>query len=329
MAKDELFFVETADQDEIDEIERQIQQRRLAVYSKDALKAGMEVDRIVVLHDDFQKAVKAFDRMFQLSREFSMPQGGILVGEHGSGHKALCRWFEDRVPGSGLYSAGHGFLRVNMSGAPSVGQLVASLLRRCGYPFYKGSEAQLTMRRDIVRDLIDAKGTRLIYFGNAHRMVAQGPSTRTGDEYRYNPNVVDFIGELMDETRVAVVLGGSDRLDKLLQASTQLGKRLTVRMELRRFQPDRNWRALVRAFVTECKVCDLGFVDTDAEAKRLHTMTKGCIQELKRVLTEAVMIATQKRATRIDESHLREAIDVISGFAHLLTNTYGAPNRPA
>lgn len=321
MAKEECLFTATRDEDEIDQLDREIEQRRIATYSKEALKIAGELDRMLIRHDDFRESLDALSRLFQISREFNIPQGGWLIGEPGTGHKTVYGQFESTLPRSSLFAAGFGCLKVTLRGAPSLGQLTASFLRLYDYPFYRGTEAQLCFRWPIVKELIQTKGTRLIYFHNAERLLRHSGHTRTGS-LQYSRPVIDAISELMDDLRVAIVLGGSEALDRLREVSPELAARLTVRLHLRVFGPDRHWRGLLKAFATRFTAVNLQFIDSDPEAKRLHHVTGGRMVHLKRLLVEAVLIAVQEKKATVDGEVLRRALRLVSGFAGQATNPY-------
>jgi hypothetical protein len=329
MAKEQILFTTTRDEDEIDEVDREIEQRRLLMYPKEALKIGGELDRLLILHEDFGNSLTAFDRLFQVAREFNIPQGGWLIGDPGTGHKTLYRQFESTLPKSTLFAPGFGCVRVTLRGAPSLGQLAASLFRRYDYPFHRGTETQLCNRWPIALELVQTKGTRLIYFHNAHCLVGYAGHTRSPGGLHYNRPVVDAICELMDETHVAVVLGGSELLDRLRELSPELESRLTVRMRLRTFDPDAQWRGLLKAFATRFVPVSLKFIDCDPEAKRLHQLTAGRIVHLKRLLVEAVLIAVQQKSAAIDRDIMRRAVDLVGGFAGLRANPYCAKPQNA
>lgn len=321
MAKEDLLFTQTADDDHIDEIDRLLAARRLTTYSPGALRVGVELDQLAVLHADFDSALKGLDRMFQLSKEFSMPQGGILVGNPGSGRRTLVSFFENTLPRSQLFAPGFGCVSLRISRAPSIGQLVQGLLRRYDYPFHKGTESRLSMRRNIAFDLVNAKGTRLISIFNAHHLMSPSGPSKSG-HVQYDANVVDFICELQEVSKAAVLLCGNQRLDELIAAEPELKSRLSVRMELRQFKANASWLGLLRTISKDFKTMDITLIKDAAQAKRLHSLTQGNLRDLKRVLIEAVLLAAQGGAKAIAETHLQKAVEVIKGFAHQVTNPY-------
>lgn len=319
MAKERILFAETPSQDEITSEEHADLARRIATYSKTALQVGLKIDRIVAKHTAFDQALGALDRIFQIAPEVNMAHGAILVGGSGCGKKEVARYFEKTLPRSTLFSPGLGCVRVGLT-APSTGQLVGRLLRRYSYPFASGSESQLLNRRDILLDLVRAKGTRLIILENAQNLIYQGAHTRK--QMCFNTAAISFICELMDEARVGIVLSGHTVLDRLLDLSNDLGSRVAVRLELKQFDANADWRGVVRAFAKSCNWFDLSFIDTDVQAKKLHDATKGCMRDLKRLITEVVLVAAHEGAECVGEQHMQKAFDAAYGFATLRTNPY-------
>lgn len=89
MTKENHKFDVTADFEKIDLEERETLSRRIQTYSVDALKEGLPASKILVQHSLFNEGLKALDRVFQLSKEVTMPHGLSIVGPTGVGKSAL------------------------------------------------------------------------------------------------------------------------------------------------------------------------------------------------------------------------------------------------
>ena len=301
--------------------EQRLAARRMQEYSKEALRIGLVVDRIFVKHDRFGLALAAFDRVFQVATEFEMPHGFRLIGPPGSGKSAIFRYFRDSLPRSSLFAAGFGAVGVRVGKRPTAGQLVRALLRAYRYPFKSGGAATVYGRRGIVFDLVQEKGTRVVFLDEAHHLLTQ---PRRSEQPDAEPEATDFLRELVDTARVGLVLSGTDVLDRLHSVDAHLHDRVPGRYALCHFPYDRNWRGLLRGFRKQCAEFDLSLLDDDQEARRLHTACAGSLRRLKRLLTEAVLIAVTARLTRLDAATLGLAFAAIQGADALEIDPYVA-----
>ena len=68
-------------------------QRRIFMYSKDALRIAASIDPIIVNHPRFVKGIQALDRIYQLAHELKLPQGIRIIGPTGSGKTSLVNYF--------------------------------------------------------------------------------------------------------------------------------------------------------------------------------------------------------------------------------------------
>jgi hypothetical protein len=321
MSKETHDFCAVANYEELEAEDAAIRQRRIETYSVQALQVGLKVDQITILHTAFKDGLAALDRVFQIAPQVRMPHGIRLVGPTGSGKTALARYFEESLPRSTLFEQGFGCLRVRISTTPSAGHVVASLLRRCCYPFTRGSERRAHWQQDLAFDLVRAKGTRLIIFEQAHRLI----DAQRGGRYSRDSNpgtAAAVICDLIDEVPVGVVLTGQDSLARLADTEPELESRISSGYALSDYAADTQWSGIVRGFVKQCTWFDLGGIATDAQVKLLHLACRGNLRALKRLLTETVLVAAQAGARAADGEHLREAFARVNGKSTTATNPY-------
>lgn len=324
MAKD-ILFSETPRYDEFDPEDVELERRRMATYSRESLRVGLAVDRIIVQYTQFKDTLQGLDRIFQLARDSTMPQGGVLIGHPGAGRRSVCRFFQESLPRSDLFAPGFGAIRIRLGPPATIGQVVQRLLRGLEYPFYRGNEAQLQMRGSIVIDQLIAKGTRLLMVTGGEQLLLPGNSNKTGEAYRYNRNVVEYLMEVQDETNIGIVLAGDERVDTLREAARELKSRLTVRMELTPFKPDRIWAGFIKGFV-KLSPFDLGLrPDDPVQMRRLNTESKGNARDFKRLATEVALIASHEGRKAATDSDWSRAQVAIRGFAHKTTPVLGSP----
>lgn len=297
----------------------EIQQRRIAFYSVDALRAAIAIDKIYLSHPDFKRSLNAMDRIFQLSREMDMAQGMLLSGPTGVGKTAVFKYFRDSLPASNLFAPGYGALGLRCPKRPTVGFFVGALLRAYKYPFSNGSEKQLYARREIVFDAIEEKKTRLMFIDESGGLL--NARTETSTQYG-ETDVSDFIREMIDRCRMGVVLATPSPIDSLDELDSGLASRLTVRQTLREFKPDVEWLGVLSAFTKQCNSYDLSFIQTPVIANDLHKATNGNLRMLKRFMVEAVLIGVDSGKMALDQEIFATAFDLIFGNSGGRTNVF-------
>jgi hypothetical protein len=321
MSKESSDFCAVPHYDELDPEDAAIKQRRIETYSTATLNIGLRLDKVTVLHKAFTSGLAAFDRVFQIAPQVRMPHGLRLIGPTGSGTTALARYFEESLPRSTLFDQGFGCLRIGIGTTPSAGHVVASLLRRCGYPFARRSEKRAHWQQDIAFELLRAKGTRLIVFDNAHRLV----DAQEGRRFAHDSNpsaAAAAICDLMDQVEVGVVLSGRESLKQLPDLYPELAGRMPGCYALHDFVATEEWRGVVRGFIKHCTWFDLSRLDTEVLVKLLHLATGGNLRALKRLLTETVLVAVQAQAEVAQAEHMAEAFARVHGPASAARNPF-------
>jgi len=199
--------------------------------------------------------------------------------------------------------------------------MVRAFLRAYRYPFKNGGGSTVYARSGLVFDLIREKGTRLIFVDEAHNLMRQ---LKRRDQADDEPEVTDFLRELIDTTKVALVLSGTDLLDSLRSVDSHLHDRVTGRHALAHFDAGVKWRGFLRAMYKKAQSFDLSVIDSKEEADRLHAATAGNPRSLKRLVTEGVLVAADSGKPSLDTESLAKAFQIVFGGDTLLRNPYVA-----
>lgn len=298
--------------DEPDESELEDLERRLQIYSVEALRTGSVVDKIFVRHPDFERAITALDRLFQLGLEFDVPQGVRLIGQPGTGKSAAFSYFKKSLPGSSLYSSGAGAIGARLQRTPVTGRVIATLFQAIDYPFASGSAKRMFDRRGILYEAIRSKGTRLIWIDEAHHLMLE---RHVRDNVPHETETAEFLREMMDETRTSLVLAGSSDLHKLDVLVPALASRVAGIEQMREIPDGANWAGFIRAFADACSSYDVGFIKTPEIMRRLYMATKGNMRSFKRLLVEAVLIAVDAPSLQLNKDILSKAYKETAGSA--------------
>ncbi|WP_411878565.1 TniB family NTP-binding protein [Polaromonas sp. YR568] len=296
---------------EFDMEEQGISERRVHTYSEHALKMGLPIDRLFVNHPGFADALSGLDRVFQLATEVDMPHGLKLSGPPGSGKTSLLRYFQRSLPPSSLFSQGLGAVYVRVPKRPNMGYLVGALLRQYGYPVRRSSPDALEARINVLLEAIRQKGTRMIMFDEAHNLASLLNKPAMGGQ---GTSTTDFIRMLMDEARVGVVLAGSN-LEDIRQLDDALQSRVVGEFQLVDFPYDKYWLGLLKRFVIQCDWFNLQILMARDIGLKLHECTCGNLRALKRLITEAVLVAAHKGAEAVEIGHLKLAYTMVYGGA--------------
>jgi energy-coupling factor transporter ATP-binding protein EcfA2 len=288
---------------EFDMEEQSISERRVQTYTEHSLKMGLPIDRLFVNHPGFAAALSGLDRVFQLATEVDMPHGMKLTGPSGSGKTSLLRYYQRSLPPSSLFAQGLGAVYLRVPKRPSVGYLAGALLRQYGYPVRRSSPDALEARISVLLEAIRQKGTRLIMFDEALNLSSLLNKPAVGGQ---GTSTTDLIRMLMDEARVGVVLAGSD-LEEIRQLDDALQNRVVGEFQLGEFPYDKYWLGLLKRFVIQCDWFDLQILmDRDISLK-LHECTCGNLRALKRLITEAVLVAAHRGAEAVEIDDLKSA----------------------
>lgn len=304
----------------VDEEERKTQARRQFMYSAVALAAAEVVDRAYVMFPEFERALKAFDRIYQLSGQLETPQGALVQGPPGSSKTTLAKYFAKSLPQSTLFDIGYGALFIRLRANPTQGLVVSQLLRAVKYPFTEVRKNRVYTMRDIAFEALAQKGTRIVFVDQAHCL-----STQTRVRHSDVPETAasDTLREMMDETKVGLVLLADAMFKGLEQVDAALADRVSVRLNMSHFAEGEIWLAFLQAFSKKIEAVDLGVIAADA-AGATYRATEGNRRSFRRLMTEAVLIAVDAGSRVLSIEHLHLAFERTRGDGSPKANPYVA-----
>lgn len=305
-------FAESLQSDSLAAEETSNSERRLNTYSVAALRAAAELERVYVKHTQFLQVINALDRLFQLGTELETPHGFRLVGPPGVGKSAAYAYFRKSLPSSTFFDHPSAALAIRVPKKPHMGVMVKSLLQALEYPFSHGTYKQLYARRFVVFEALKSKGTRLLWLDEAHHLIWRRPS----GEYRQEEgDASEFLRDLVDECRVAIVLAGSRELDDLPVALPHLASRVPGRLLLDPFELDPSWAGFVQAFVVSYLEVDLKVICTPLSMTMLHKATGGNLRMFRQLMIESVLLTADAQKKDLELATLRRAYDLAFGVS--------------
>ncbi|WP_153117011.1 ATP-binding protein [Rhodocyclus tenuis] len=309
------------DFDPVEAEERTTRSRQLQQYCAGALQIAAAVERVFVLFPQFGACLAACDRAFQLSRTLNTPQGILIKGEPGSGKTTVAKYFIRSLPQSDLFDHGFGALLIRLRTAPTTAQAVGAMLRAVKYPFTSVKRTNVHTMRDIAFESIQHHGTRIIFIDQAHSLSYQAGQKRKDVN---ETTVSDLLVELMDQTGVSLCLLADANFTRLEDVAPALASRVTVREALSEFRNDEYWAGFLCAFARQAKAIALDCLTLPDIQQRTYTATMGNRRRFRRLIVEAVLIASDGGAAAVAKEHLARAFALVTGTASEAPNPYVA-----
>jgi hypothetical protein len=304
----------------VEEEERKTRVRRQFMYSTVALAAAEVVDRTYVMFPEFERALQAFDRIYQLSGQLESPQGALVQGPPGSSKTTLAKYFAKSLPQSTLFDIGYGAIFIRLRANPTQGLVVSQLLRAVRYPFTEVRKNRIYTMRDIAFEALMQKGTKVVIVDQAHCLSTQArvrhsdvPETAASDTLR----------EMMDETRVGLILLADAMFKGLEQVDAALADRISVRLNMTHFVEGEVWQAFLQAFSKKIQVIDMGVIAAAGSAATFRA-TEGNRRTFRRLMTEGVLIAIDAGSRQLTMEHLHLAFERTRGDGSTKANPYVA-----
>lgn len=302
--------------------EAELLRRRQFTYSDQALKVGQQLYKTYVPHPAVEKVLSALDRSVQLAESLSMVQGIRIVGPTGSGKTSVVRYFQDSLRPCGSTEESTRTLYVRLQEQPSVPRMISTLLHACRYPFSQVSNRNGGIKRDLLIEALQHRGTVLLIVDEAHYLCQQ---RRGRSPDRIGTLATDFLRELADEVPLVLALVGETTLHRLEELDSHLAARAPVAVALENFSPtDRNWLSTVMTLFNVCPDVRFNQLINQAEMQRIHSATVGNMRQLKWLLSEAVMVAADSNQPEVRSQDMLIAFERIKGNSSGLSNPWKA-----
>jgi hypothetical protein len=289
------------------------------MYSAVALAAAEVAERAYVMFPEFKRALEAFDRIYQLSGQLETPQGALVQGPPGSSKTTLAKYFAKSLPQSNLFDIGYGAIFMRLRANPTQGLVVSQLLRAVKYPFTEVRKNRVYTMRDIAFEALGQKGTKIVFVDQAHCLATQA-KTRHFDVPETAAS--DTLREMMDETKVGLVLLADAMFKGLEQVDAALADRISVRLNMSHFAEGPVWQAFLDAFSKKIDVVDMSVIATVEGAAATHLATSGNRRSIRRLMTEGVLVAVDAGAKSLTMQHLSLAFERTRGDGTPKANPY-------
>lgn len=263
------------------------------------------VDDTLVPHPAFEEATRRMAQCFEYAKVGREPVGIAILGESRTGKSRSIEEFQAKhCPTRTEEGVETPVLRVVTPAKPTTKGLAESLLRAMGDPKAdRGTEQAKTAR---IATLMRACGTRMLVIDEFQHFYDRGSEKVIHD-------VANWLKNLVDETRVALVVAGLPYCEAVLEQNEQLAGRFLAPIRMPRFawtnaESREHFIDILGAFSARLEErFDLPRLDSEEMALRCYCATGGLMGYLAKFLRQAVLDAAAASANAITLADLAQA----------------------
>ena len=285
------------------------------------------VDNTLVPHSAFNRASDKLEQCFRSVTGASEPISIAIVGESRTGKSRLLEEFAARHPAERRIEGLHmPILRAKAPAQPTVKGLVEVMLRALKDPRAdKGTEQARTAR---LMGLIAAVETIVVMIDEFQHFYDKGT-------HRVIYHVADWLKNLVDDTKVVLVVAGLPTCTSVIHQNEQLEGRFLAPVRMPRFnwiddEAREEFTAILGAFTEALSEhFDIPRLDSDEMAFRCYCGTGGLMGYVTKLLRTAVWNAVDSKHRRITLRDLavahRESVwnqELLSDVAQPFSRTF-------
>ncbi len=186
---------------------------------------------VVIVYPEFEAAFIGIQQCVQRSKAFGEPIGSVLTGDGGLGKTTVCYAILNQMPSYTRTMDGYTkkvtpAFYIEVPSPITVKSLAAAMLKKLGDPvFGQGTAAQLTDR--LIHFLRECE-TELVFLDEFHHLF-----DRNSTSAKLNINVINWLKNLVNETKISFCLVGLPEFVTLLDVDSQIARRFQYRFRLK------------------------------------------------------------------------------------------------
>ncbi len=277
------------------------------------------IENAIVLHPSFKQAIAMIKECHQRSKLTTEPKCMLLLGNTGFGKTTIANHYAEQH--ARVLSEDGTTVPVFYSMIPSnatIKGLACRLLEDLGDPFYdRGTTISLTSR---LCKLLNECKVELIILDEFQHLIDR-------DSDRVLRSTADWLKDVLNRTRIPIVLMGMPSSTAILTANPQLLRRFANKYELKAF----NWNQgkerddFLRFLIMLEKATSLpqqSMLHSDEIAFRIFCATKGIVSYIKKLISKAAEISYMKNIDRITTESLALAYDDELALSSTMPNPF-------
>lgn len=261
------------------------------------------VEQIYISYPRLDEIMHRIEHCHQFSKISAEPENMLIRGETGAGKTTIYKRYEQQFQ---RYETENGttvpVLSATIPVPATVKSLVTKLLLNLGDPLAeKGTVVNQTVR---IKRLMETCGVELIILDEFQHFIDR-------DSLKILKTVADWLKDLLNETRIPIVLIGMPNCDDILEANTQLKRRFSVRESLEPFgwnthQQQQDFRKFLRIVDTKLPLAKRSNLADQEMAYRFFCATNGVVANVMQIVRRAAAVAIERSLETLDLAILAE-----------------------
>ncbi len=285
----------------------------------DNLAKRKKFEDFVIPHKLYADAMMKIDDCIDASQVSADPSSCLITGMAGTGKSTVCKdivkKIEKMFPSSteiGDDSVKKKISIFNSSLESGVGikGVAKEMLINLGSSDTTGDQTDLTLRLYV---LLKTSETKLIVLDEFHHLLQRGAE-------KSKEQVCDWVKNLMNKTKIPVVIVGTPECEAIIDAHPQLSRRYCFRTELRPFAYEfdsksdyiRVLKSLNKAFAEFGEVSISPMLSDEEMALAMYLATGGLMDSIRKLLAYALKEALNKDQQTVDKSNLSKAYEALT-----------------
>lgn len=275
------------------------------------LPTGLEAFRDVFYqHDEVLKCLEAFNEVLRFNDGRLEPVSLAISGRAGTGKTTLCNHLlaqhriQTQEEPEGIRRVIPAFYQA-VPGVATIKDLAQKLLIRLQVTDLSGNRTQLTER--LVQNLKTCQ-TRFYILDEFQHLVDP-------KKEKTHATVRNWVKDLMNESKVPIILVGTEDLLPLLEGDEQIERRFRRRCSLTEFSLNNDYLKVLVFFVKRlkdhCSLQPSAELRTPQFGQRMYAATAGNMCATKDLFVEAADLALRGKSAEISGVHFKQAFERI------------------
>ena len=283
------------------------------------LEKRKEFEKFIVPHKLYAAAMKKVDDCIDASLVSADPSSCLITGSAGTGKSTLCKDIVKRVEKKYPPSTAVGddsikkiisIFNTSLESGVSIKGVAKEMIINLGSRDTKGDQTDLTLR---LYDLLKTCETKLIVLDEFHHLLQRGAE-------RTKELVSDWVKNLMNKTKIPVIIVGTPECEDIIDAYPQLSRRYSYREELKPFEYDfdresdyiKVLKSLNNAFERFGEVTISPKLSDEQMALAIYVATGGLMDSIRKLLAQILKTNLHKDINSVSKRDFANAYSALT-----------------